>query len=146
MLIFVYPSNISWDTSTSWWHWGKSQRITKVSRIHPLGTMNVWPHFMAIHLMVVEMSDWTLDQNGGPAERHRHWPPLRHSTSFSEGKTISGGEKMRKPFYLWSCACQNLQVVSAVYLPRLQPKKDTVTLGKNLLSIYCKLLHLDFFL
>lgn len=33
-----------------------------------------------------------------------------------------------------------------VYLDDKTSKNDTVTFGKNLLSIYCKLLHLDFFL
>ncbi len=42
--------------SSSWWHQRKSQDITKINRIHPLGTM-IWANPCS------DISVWTTDQN-----------------------------------------------------------------------------------
>ncbi len=42
--------------TTWWWHNTKSQVITKVIRIHPLGTMNFCTKFHEIHSKVVDIS------------------------------------------------------------------------------------------
>lgn len=41
---------------TCWWHWRKSQGMTRVVRVHPLGTVNDWKIFMAVCSVVIETS------------------------------------------------------------------------------------------
>lgn len=57
------PSGRRWDISldkwklTCWWHYMKSQGITKFMRIPPLGTMNICTK-VAIHPIVVQEFQW----------------------------------------------------------------------------------------
>lgn len=77
--------------STSWCSWKKSQRITKVSKIHAQGTMNDWTKFCG--MMIIEMfQSWPKWRSDWPTNRH----PQIYSPSISikkkTGKVIFARE------------------------------------------------------
>ncbi len=64
---------------TSWWYWRKSQGITKVIKVHLLGTMNAWTTFWANPFWCwdISLDEWKLWFAGGIRREVRTIHPLR---------------------------------------------------------------------
>lgn len=67
---------------TCWWCQRKRQGNTKVSRIHPLATMNV---SIAIHPVVVKKCHREPKVVNDPTDRHCH--PMGHTTGMAKSRS-----------------------------------------------------------